>query len=1127
MKTRITGRALTVAAAFGLVAATAWAQPSKLYLKSQVGDYIGGGQTVTYTDADGTFSAFGGGTDHVAVSFQTPGVGHWWTLDFGAIKGQTVGPGMYEGSTRYPFQSPTHSGLDVSGDGRGCNTLTGRFVVLEASFDLSGKVLTFAADFEQHCEGGMPALYGALRFHSSLAVVPRISIGAAAVVEGPAGAPMTFTISLSQPAAVGASVAFATADGTALAGSDYVATSRGVALLPGQTSVQVTIPTLNDHAGEGEQQFSVNLANPKGAPIAFGQATGRIVDGDGLQTFMILDSQTGDYIGLGQKQTLTVLDGAFGSSVTNNAVEVRFESDTWWDASFAAPGHAVLLPGTYEAATRYPFEATSAPGLSLSGDGRGCNSLTGRFVVHEAVYDLSGNIASFAADFEQHCETPTAPALYGAIRFNTTFPITPLFGNAGEFEFSAPTYTVSEGAAFATITVKRTKGDAVPGSVGYSTEPGSATAAGLNPDYAATSGTLAFGANQTSATFQVPITKDYVLEANETVVLRLLDPQPAIEGASLGPQSTAVLTIVDNDLGGKIQLGAAQFSVNAATADATANLTVKRTGGLASGVTVHYAFTDGTAAGGVDYDNTPGDLTFPAVGASATTQTIPVKVFGNPDQAKGFTVTLSSPMGGAVLGAPAAATVTILGALPTLAFGSGTYSAKTTQPTALITVKRSAPSTGTVTVHFATSPGTAVNGGGDYTDVSGDLTFGPNVSQKTFTVPITKDPFVDPSKTVNLTLSSPTWSLGTAVVDAFLGSSVLTIMNPNLVPTVQFSAASYTGNEAMASALITVKRTGDLAGTVTVAYGATGGTATNGGVDYTLASGVLTFPPNVAQATIPIAIVNDTEAEGTETVGLTLSGPTWTGGAAVVGALGTATLNIIDNEPTVQFSAASYTVSEVAKSVLITVKRTGPLTAPASVDYDATGGTAVRDTGGGGDYALSATTLTFAPGASVKTFTIALETDTLVDGSKTIELALFNPVGAKLGTPRAAVVTIKDDDIAGKVQFSAAVYSVTEKAGQATITVTRSVGTSSQATIRYATLDGDPETTAQVGTDYTSTSGTITFGLNQKSARFAIPIADDGAPDVGAVAIVLSLDTPGGGLVLGSPATATLWIVRE
>src|SRR5262249_62435249 len=148
MDARIARRVLTLAAGFGLLAGPAWAQTSTLYLMSQPGDYVGGGQTVTYTDADGAFTASGIGANTVEFSFTSSDSAHFWYVDLAAVRDQPVVPGMYEGATRYPFQSPTHAGLDISGDGRGCNESTGRFVVLEASFDAGGNVLSFAADFE-------------------------------------------------------------------------------------------------------------------------------------------------------------------------------------------------------------------------------------------------------------------------------------------------------------------------------------------------------------------------------------------------------------------------------------------------------------------------------------------------------------------------------------------------------------------------------------------------------------------------------------------------------------------------------------------------------------------------------------------------------------------------------------------------------------------------------------------------------------------------------------------------------------------------------------------------------------------------------------------------------------------
>jgi hypothetical protein len=73
--------------------------------------------------------------------------------------------------------------------------------------------------------------------------------------------------------------------------------------------------------------------------------------------------------------------------------------------SIAAPEGQMLTPGVYNA-TR--FRSATAGTLDVSGNGRGCNSTTGTFVVHEATIS-GGVVSSLAVDFEQHCETQTDP----------------------------------------------------------------------------------------------------------------------------------------------------------------------------------------------------------------------------------------------------------------------------------------------------------------------------------------------------------------------------------------------------------------------------------------------------------------------------------------------------------------------------------------------------------------------------------------------------------------------------------------------------------------------------------------------------------------------------------------------
>lgn len=631
-------------------------------------------------------------------------------------------------------------------------------------------------------------------------------------------------------------------------------------------------------------------------------------------------------------------------------------------------------------------------------------------------------------------------------------------------------------------------------------------------DYIPKSGTLSYGPGVSSQTFMVSTISDQASQGNRTLLLSLANASTA----ALGPQSTAVLTIVDDDRGGKVQFAAAAYGANAVAAGGTVDLAVKRSGGLASPVTVHYSTSDGTAVAGSDYTDTSGDLTFSSSGTAASTRTLTVPISQAFQGAKTFTVSLSDPAGGVVLGSPTVATVTILGAEPTLAFSSAAYSVKTSQPTARVTVKRSAPLTGTVTVGYATTAGTAVPGT-DYTDVSATLTFGPNVSTRSFTVPIVKDPFVDVPKTVQLALSDPIWTAGTASLDSASATATLTITNTNAPPTLEFSQATYAVNEVTPKAVITVKRAGNPAGTVEVGYSAAGGTATSGGVDYTLSSGTLAFAPNQMVQTLPVAIVNDSIDEGTETVNLALSNPTWSGGAALLGSVGNAVLNIIDNEPTVQFSAAGYAVSETAKSVTIGVRRTGNLTGAATVTHAVTGGSAVN----GFDYTLSPGPLTFLPGQSSTTFSITLLPDTVADGTRTIDLALSGPSGVALGTPKATIVTIRDNDLAGHVQLASSTYGTTAGASLA-VTVKRIAGLASDVRVDYSSTDG----TATGDVHFRPLSGTLTFSADSTSQTILVQTLDDGLGDGMAHSFTLGLSNPEGGGSLAEPSSATIWVVN-
>jgi hypothetical protein len=164
-KTALAAALSLTGALAGLAAAgPAQAQPVEsgtVTFSGDPGDYITGGGSYAYSSANGdqltTFAS--ADTSYVAVHINGYN-GDWWSLHFDAPGSQPLMPGTtYDNATRYPFNG-AGPGLSLSGNGSGCNELTGSFTVINAVFGPNGYVQTFDATFEQHCEGAEPAARG-------------------------------------------------------------------------------------------------------------------------------------------------------------------------------------------------------------------------------------------------------------------------------------------------------------------------------------------------------------------------------------------------------------------------------------------------------------------------------------------------------------------------------------------------------------------------------------------------------------------------------------------------------------------------------------------------------------------------------------------------------------------------------------------------------------------------------------------------------------------------------------------------------------------------------------------------------------------------------------------------------
>jgi hypothetical protein len=175
---------------------------------------------------------------------------------------------------------------------------------------------------------------------------PRISITDTSVTEGNMGTrPITFTVSLAAAYDVPVTVAYATANGTAAAGSDYQAASGTLTFAPGETSKTITVSVNGDRLGEADETFVVNLSSPNYGAITDSQGVGTIWEDEPRINISDVTKKEGN----GKKTTLFTFTVSL-SAAYDQAITVSYRT---------ADGTATTSDGDYVAQTG---SNTFAPG---------------------------------------------------------------------------------------------------------------------------------------------------------------------------------------------------------------------------------------------------------------------------------------------------------------------------------------------------------------------------------------------------------------------------------------------------------------------------------------------------------------------------------------------------------------------------------------------------------------------------------------------------------------------------------------------------------------------------------------------------------------------------------------------
>nr|WP_322714928.1 Calx-beta domain-containing protein [Nostoc sp. ChiSLP03a]MDZ8216167.1 Calx-beta domain-containing protein [Nostoc sp. ChiSLP03a] len=422
---------------------------------------------------------------------------------------------------------------------------------------------------------------------------PTLTIGDRSITEGDNGtATITYTVSLDTASAKPISVKYTTADGTAIAGTDYIATNGTITFAPGETTKTISVQVLGDTIDEFDETFFLNLSDATNATIADNQGVGTIVDNDLPPVLTINDR--------------TITEGDNGTTVASFTITL--------DAPSAKP---------------ISVKYTTADGTAIAGTDYIATNGTITFAPGETTKTISVQVLGDTIDeFDETFFLNLSDATNATIADNQG--VSTIVDNDALPTLTITDKTITEGdngSSTATFTVSLSAASGKPVTVNFATANGTATA---GSDYTTTNGTLTFAAGETSKTISVQLIGDITDEYDETLFLNLSDASNATIADAI-----AVGTILDND-------APPVLTINDKTITEGDNGITYMTFTVSLGVpsvkpiTVDYTTANGTATAGSDYKATCGTLTF---APGQTSQTIIVEVIG--DRLRGADETFS------------------------------------------------------------------------------------------------------------------------------------------------------------------------------------------------------------------------------------------------------------------------------------------------------------------------------------------------------------------------------------------------------------------------------------------------------------------------------------------------------
>jgi hypothetical protein len=416
--------AITVLAAL-LVPTAAHASPAPetfVTMVSEKGEYIGQGQSRFFHPGNASITVEGD-RERLAVRVDGGNLGDYYRMDFAAPEGQQLEVGEYDRAQRTPFRSATRPGISISGSGRGCNEVTGRFRVNEITADESGAITRLWILYEHHCEG-RGLLIGEVRIN----------------VQGDGGDAVMGQRQIRWPNADPGSGLVVVPVVVLNPGAEPIAMSASSIVGPDADQFSVRI---DECAGKTIQPLDICRVFARYSPSSSGNKSATLVvpedDGDthevSLEGFVYpgttrfaFESDPGDHVGQGSSHNYDPSTAIISAEGHHGAVQARIRGldGSRWDAAFVAPVGDVLTPGVTYKGARGLSSSGPGPGIDIRGNGAGCGStLIGEFTITEISVDAWGELRRFGVSFVQYCEAAKPPALRGIFDFRATSPQTP------------------------------------------------------------------------------------------------------------------------------------------------------------------------------------------------------------------------------------------------------------------------------------------------------------------------------------------------------------------------------------------------------------------------------------------------------------------------------------------------------------------------------------------------------------------------------------------------------------------------------------------------------------------------------------------------------------------------------